>query len=250
MEIRALEFKRYKHKGYWEIREGRDSQELIKLEEFELKKQSIQAESDKKAHETEVERAKMAKAFAVFQIALSTAEAVAKAVAASPLTFGLPFSAFAVTTGIAQTALALSEPLPQFMDGGFRNVVGADDGKTYKARQVSPLKGGMTPSQPSFALFSEKGPEYFVPNHLLQDARVANHVNAIEAIRTNQMGGAAPGAMPAGSMSDSQLLAMLSANVQLMTALNAKIPNMGVTIGDKQIDDLSVRTNELNSFKA
>jgi TP901 family phage tail tape measure protein len=226
------------------------NQGIISREEFELKKQSIQAESDKKAHEMEVERAKMAKAFAVFQIALSTAEAVAKAVAASPVTFGLPFSAFAVTTGIAQTALALSEPMPQFMDGGFRNVVGADDGKTYKARQVSPLKGGMTPSQPSFALFSEKGPEYFVPNHLLQDARVANHVNAIEAIRTNQMGGTAPGSMPAGSMSDSQLLAMLSANVQLMTALNAKIPNMGVTIGDKQIDDLSVRTNELNSFKA
>lgn len=36
MEIKALEFKRYKHKGYWEITEGRNSQEFIKLEEFEL----------------------------------------------------------------------------------------------------------------------------------------------------------------------------------------------------------------------
>lgn len=222
---------------------------IISREEFELKKQAIQAESDKKAHALEVERAKAAKAFSLFQIALSTAEAVAKAVASSPLTFGLPFSAFALVTGAAQAAVVLSEPLPQFVDGGFRNIIGANDGKTYNAQKVSPLKGGMTPNQPSYALFSEQGPEYFVPNNLLRDTRVANMVNAIEAIRTNQNAGASVGIAP-GTMSDPQLVALLNANLQMMTALNAKIPNMGVKIGDKQIDDISIRTNELNSFKA
>ena len=76
-------------------------------------------------------------------------------------------------------------------------------------------------------------------------------VNAIEAIRTNQHG--APGminSIGTGGMSDEKLLALLNANLVAITALNQKIPNMGVKIGDKQIDDISTRTNELNSFKA
>lgn len=231
--------------------EERMKQGLQTREEFELKRQAIQDASDKKQNELRAEQARQEKAFTVFKIALSTAEAVAKAVAASPLTFGLPFSAFALATGLAQSALALSEPLPQFIDGGFRNIVGANDGKTYNAKKVSPLKGGLTPNTPSYALFSEAGPEYFVPNNLLKDVRVANMVNAIEAIRTNQQG--ASGMVQTignGAMSDEKLVALLNANLVAITALNQKIPNMGVKIGDKQIDDISTRTNELNSFKA
>lgn len=231
--------------------EDRMKQGLQTREEFELRKQEIQDAADKKENEVKLQQAKSEKAFTVFKIGLSTAEAVAKAVAASPLTFGLPFSAFALATGLAQSALALSEPLPQFIDGGFRNIVGANDGKTYNAQKVSPLKGGMTPNAPSYALFSEVGPEYFVPNNLLKDVRVANMVNAIEAIRTNQQ--IAPGMLNTigvGGMSDERLIALLNANLVAITALNQKIPNMGVKIGDKQIDDISTRTNELNSFKA
>lgn len=225
-------------------------QGIISREEFETKKQAITDESDKKAKAVEIERAKAAKTFAVFNIALSTAEAVMKAVAESPLTFGLPFSAFAIATGLAQSAVALSQPLPQYIDGGFRQIIGASDGKTYNAQQVSPLKGGMTPSTPSYALFSESGPEYFVPNNLLKDARVANMVNAIEAIRTNGGSSINNAAGSTGMANDSQLIAVLNANLQMMAALNSKIPNMGVKIGDKQIDDISTRTNELNNFKA
>lgn len=47
-------------------------------------------------------------ALAVGQIAISTAEAVTKSVAASPLTFGLPFSAFAIASGAIQLAAANS----------------------------------------------------------------------------------------------------------------------------------------------
>ena len=225
-------------------------QGIITREEFEAKKQQIQEDSDKKAKAVEIEKAKAAKTFAIFNIALDTASAVMKAVAASPVTFGLPFSAFAIAAGLAQSAVVLSEPLPQYIDGGFRNIIGANDGKTYNAKQVSPLKGGMTPSTPSYALFSEAGPEYFVPNNLLKDARVANMVNAIEAIRTNSGGSAVSSGTITQNTSDPQLLALLNANLQMMAALNTKIPNMGVKIGDKQIDDISTRTNELNSFKA
>jgi hypothetical protein len=182
----------------------------------------------------------------MFEAAINSAVAASK-VLANPFLLALTIAA-----GIAQQAMIAAEPLPQFIDGGFRNIIGAQDGKTYNAQKVSPLKGGMTPNSPSYALFSEAGPEYFVPNNLLKDVRVANMVNAIEAIRTNQQGAnVGMNGMPAtNGMNDNQLTALLNANLAIMTALNAKIPNMGVKIGDKQIDDISIRTNELNSFKA
>jgi TP901 family phage tail tape measure protein len=215
-------------------------------EEFELRKQEIQDASDKKRIEVERKQAERAKQIAMFEAAINSAVAASK-VLANPFLLALTIAA-----GIAQQAMIAAEPLPQFLDGGFRNIIGAQDGKTYNAQKVSPLKGGMTPNSPSYALFSEAGPEYFVPNNLLKDVRVANMVNAIEAIRTNQQGAnVGMNGMPAtNGMNDNQLTALLNANLAIMTALNAKIPNMGVKIGDKQIDDISIRTNELNSFKA
>jgi TP901 family phage tail tape measure protein len=215
-------------------------------EEFELRKQEIQDASDKKRIEVERKQAERAKQIAMFEAAINSAVAASK-VLANPFLLALTIAA-----GIAQQAMIAAEPLPQFLDGGFRNIIGAQDGKTYNAQKVSPLKGGMTPNSPSYALFSEAGPEYFVPNNLLKDVRVANMVNAIEAIRTNQQGiNVGMNGMPAtNGMNDNQLTALLNANLAIMTALNAKIPNMGVKIGDKQIDDISIRTNELNSFKA
>lgn len=224
------------------------NQGLISHEEFELKKQDLMAQSDKKQREIEIEKAKADKAFAIFRIAMDTSQAVMKSFAVSPETFGLPFSAFALAAGIAQTAAVMSEPLPQYKDGGFRKIIGANDGKTYNAKQVAPLTGGMTPTTPSYALFSEQGPEYFIPNNLLRDVRVANMVNAIEAIRTNQAGNASISG--GASMTDPKLLALLTANLQMMNALSAQIPNMHVKIGDKQIDDISQRSNDLNAFKA
>jgi hypothetical protein len=76
-------------------------------------------------------------------------------------------------------------------------------------------------------------------------------VNAIEAIRTNQQGASGMiNSIASGGMSDERIIALLNANLVAITALNQKIPNMGVKIGDKQIDDISTRSNELNSFKA
>jgi hypothetical protein len=54
---------------------------------------------------------------ALFQIGINTSEAVVKSIAASPLTFGLPFSAFALAAGALQATLVLSRQLPQFKVG-------------------------------------------------------------------------------------------------------------------------------------
>jgi len=58
------------------------------------------------------------KALAIFDIAINTAIAISKAVAASPLTGGLPFSAIAAALGAVQLAAVIAKPIPKFEKGG------------------------------------------------------------------------------------------------------------------------------------
>jgi hypothetical protein len=61
------------------------------------------------------------KAFKIAQIAIDTASAIVKSVAASPTTFGLPFSAFALATGVAQAAAVAST---QYKSGSAPSMAG------------------------------------------------------------------------------------------------------------------------------
>ncbi len=75
-----------------------------------------------KAYDAEVkrinrEKAQNEKQQALFSIALNTSIAVGKSIAESPLTFGLPFSAFALAQGVIQAALVTSRPIPQYYKG-------------------------------------------------------------------------------------------------------------------------------------
>lgn len=98
---------------------------LEKQKEAELKavgnNQAAQDAINKKyAKEEAILKRKQAKADrdnAVFQVLINTSQAVQKAVAASPLTFGLPWSAAAAAIGALQVAAILSRPLPQFEKG-------------------------------------------------------------------------------------------------------------------------------------
>ena len=58
------------------------------------------------------------KALKIASVSINTAEAISKSVAASPLTFGAPFSVFSAVTGIAQIAAIASTKF----DGGGSNV--------------------------------------------------------------------------------------------------------------------------------
>lgn len=81
--------------------------------EQELQKKKI----DRERITAERKKAAFEKASAVLSIGINTAIAVSKAVAQSPLTFGLPWSAFAAVTGAVQLAAALAKPLPQYYKG-------------------------------------------------------------------------------------------------------------------------------------
>jgi hypothetical protein len=78
------------------------------IEEDRIRRE--QAEADRR-------RAIFEKATAALSIGVNTAQAILKAVAASPLTGGLPFSAIAAGIGAVQLAAVLAKPIPQYKDG-------------------------------------------------------------------------------------------------------------------------------------
>lgn len=65
----------------------------------------------------QLKQAKFEKAKSIFEIGINTAEAIMKAVAASPLTAGMPFTAIVAAIGAAQVAAVLAKPLPHFARG-------------------------------------------------------------------------------------------------------------------------------------
>jgi len=82
---------------------------------------ALKAQIDKKYQKQlaklNYEKAKTERDQAAFTILINTAVAVAKAVAESPATFGLPFSLFALANGAIQEALVYSKSLPAYFKG-------------------------------------------------------------------------------------------------------------------------------------
>lgn len=220
---------------------------IITKEEYESKKAEIERKSDEERKIIENDKAKKDKEVAIAQALIAGALAVIKAIPFGPLAI-----IGAIAASAAQVAVIASTEIPQYADGGYTPVIGAKDGKHYNAKNVGRLSGGMTPLNPSLALISEEGPEYFVPNHLLQNQQVLNSVRVIEAIRTNQFadgGFTAAIGNAGGAMSDERLIAFLQANLSMLTALNSKIPNMRAVIDDYTVDAINTRTNELQQFR-
>jgi TP901 family phage tail tape measure protein len=217
---------------------------IISEEEYTAEKERIEGEAEEKRKEAENQKAQKDKEMAIFQAIINTALGIAKAVP-NPVLMAL-----AAVAGAAQVALITSQPVPQYFDGGFHNVIGAKDGKNYRAKNIGRHGGGMLPGSPSLVLASEKGPEYFVPYHLFKDQRVANHVGAIEAIRTNQFAdGGFTMPVSVGSGGD-QMEAFLKANLQMLMQLNSKLPTLAVQIGEKDLedmDDLRARVNQMRA---
>jgi hypothetical protein len=99
------------------------------------------------------------KALAIFDIAINTATAISKSVAASPTTFGLPFSAFAAALGAVQLAAVIAKPIPKFERGG--------------------LIGGRLHSQGGTIIEAEQG-EYMVNRR-----QSAKHRRELDAMNTS-----------------------------------------------------------------
>ena len=72
---------------------------------------------ERRQRELDNKKARQDRDFAVLTVILNTATAIIKAVAAAPLTGGLPFSAIAAAIGAAQIAAILATPLPKYAKG-------------------------------------------------------------------------------------------------------------------------------------
>jgi hypothetical protein len=79
---------------------------------------------------------------ALFNIAISTASAIIKQFAATPLPFGAPLIALVAATGAAQLAFAAAKPIPKF-NKGTKSVPGVDTGDDSVYAMLRPGEGIM-----------------------------------------------------------------------------------------------------------
>lgn len=90
---------------------------LISEEKYNKKKAAIEKKANEDIAKQKRKQVINDRIAASFQVAISTAEAIAKAYAASPLTFGAPWSIAAGVAGIAQEAAIWSAPFPKYEKG-------------------------------------------------------------------------------------------------------------------------------------
>jgi hypothetical protein len=91
----------------------REEQQKQRAEREKQLRQQIEREEKEAARKQAVRE----KLLAIFDIGINTAKGIVKAVAESPITFGLPFSAFVGAAGALQLAAVLATPLPGFKKG-------------------------------------------------------------------------------------------------------------------------------------
>jgi len=121
---------------------------------------------------------------------INTALAVTRALSTDPT--GILATIVGIA-GAAQIAAINSKPVPQFAMGGRTDVVGAQDGKKYSAKQVGSFANGGAYSNASVGLIGEKGPELVVPSWIYTAPSMAGVMDVLETmISTKQfaMGGA------------------------------------------------------------
>lgn len=125
-------------------------QGLISQEEYDAQVEQADAELEKKKKDAERKQAIREKMMKVFQITTDTAMGIAKAVALSPLTFGMPFSAFMGATGALQLATVLATPLPKAARGGLiggkphsqgGTIIEAERGESIMTRRTTEMFG-------------------------------------------------------------------------------------------------------------
>lgn len=120
---------------------------------------------EKKKKDIDYREAKAKQKQALFNIAIDTAQAVISAVAESPLTFGLPWSAFALALGLAQAAVVSSQEIPRYFMGGTHEgglmMVNDGSGANYKETIVTPDGKIMKPQGKNVVMNAPAGTEIY-----------------------------------------------------------------------------------------
>ena len=132
--------------------------------QYDKKVAKLDAEKEKAQANADYKRAKNEKIAALFSIAVNTGIGVMKAVAASPLTGGLPWSAIIGGLGLLQAGMVLAQPLPAkgHEEGLYQDYVTREqDGKRFKSSYQGKTRSGLV-SKTSHFLVAENGPEMVI----------------------------------------------------------------------------------------
>jgi len=202
------------------LREKLDKGQITE-EKFASQKQALEKQQAEDIYNIKVAEFKADKKAAIGKIAIDTAIAVAKAIASSPLTFGLPWSAYALVQGGVQAAvvgLQKPPPRPQFATGGLTD--------------VGTFKYGGHITQPSIGEIAENGkPEWVGPNWMLESPMFADIFSYLEGerIRGNRQfasGGSTVSGTTSGNSGPglSDEMKALRGDVQRLTAVVASWP--------------------------
>ena len=238
----------------------------INQRQYDTKVAAIETQADERKKAAMLENFKRQKTLSLIQVAIDTASAIMTGIATfgpPPSPLGIAAIAAAGSIGISQAALIAGQEPPQFAEGGFTTVTGAEDGKSYNAKVNGETKAGMMGGGPQLVLANEQGPEYFIPNPMLGDPQVIDHVRAIENIRVNQFAeGGATEQLPENTQEvvenksgmSNQVLNSLVQNInmnnKLMSALRSELKSISVTIGDDKIDKMMDKMDEIENLKS
>jgi hypothetical protein len=128
----------------------------INQRQYNRSVEALEKESQRKRAEMEYEQAKREKETTMANIVLNTALGVMKAVAASPLTGGMPWSAIVGAVGAIQLGIAAATPLPaKGYEEGLYPVEREQDGKMFNASYGGETRSGLV-SKPTLFLAGER----------------------------------------------------------------------------------------------
>lgn len=135
--------------------EGLTAEQKKAIEEnFAKQKYQVQLQAYNEEEKIKKAQFNRDKAIRIGQIAMDTAGAIVKAVSASPLTFGLPWSAFAGALGIAQAGIVASQQyksgkaptMPSLSGGGGGSATGAS-ASSFTSSNQGTFTAGLTGGQ-------------------------------------------------------------------------------------------------------
>ena len=152
---------------------------MISQERYNNAVQQIDEETDRRREEMERKQAVRQRAMAVFETIINTAVAVTAALKLGPI-IGPILAGVIAGLGAVQTAAILKAPLPGAEDGGWLDVVRAQDGKRFRAKNDPRRRGYVSDPR---VIVAEDGTEYVVPNDGYRNPTVRPVLDIIEQAR-------------------------------------------------------------------
>jgi hypothetical protein len=172
-EVQAIEEQRA-------LNEEAEAAELENAEGNEQQKALIKQKYDEKERQLKRRAAENEKRKALADIKIATAKAIITAAASAPFPANLPGIAFATALGVAQYALAASQPIPKFKDGvvGFDGIVGgvgtgtSDSNLAYLSRGESVIPAEATAKNMGLirSLVDNGDPSAYINSHYVLPA--------------------------------------------------------------------------------